>query len=298
MGRELEPLASAPGRRAAGSLGLALRSYWGPLVIAALLLSLYAGSLVDLFRVLLADPNSSHGLLIPPIAGFLLWRRRRRLAALPKATEFRGLFLVFLGVVLLPLGAAAEIPAMAPFSLLVVAGGLVWHVWGNQLMRAVLFPYLYLFFTIPWPGLLVETLTFHLQLISAKSAALVIGLLGMPVVREGVEIQLGGYKFEVAAPCSGIRSMAALMALGALCAYLLKGTRLRRIALFLLVPPLAMIGNAFRIVVILLIAAKWGTEAANGFYHEFSGLVLFLATFLLLLAAAQLMGMKQLREEI
>jgi exosortase len=245
-----------------------------------------------------SDPNSSHGLLIPPVVALLIWKRRARLAEIPKAPSKAGLLLAIVGAILLPFAVGSGVRAGPPISLLLVLGGLAWHIWGGGIMREFLFHYLFLFFAVPVPGLLVETLTFHLQLASAKMAALMIGLLGLPVVREGVEIQMQDYTFAVGAPCSGMRSMVALLALGALCAFLLKGGLLKRIALFMTVPPLALIGNAVRILCILLIARRWGEEAAKGFYHNFSGLIVFLMTFLLLLAMARLLGMKQMREEV
>ncbi len=243
------------------------------------------------------DPNSSHGLLIPPIVGFLVWKRRKRLSEIGRNTCRGALLLVLAGAALLPLGIASEVRALPPISLLLVLGGLVWHIWGTAIMRELLFPYVFLFFAVPLPGLLVETFTFHLQLISTKAASLMIGLMGLPVIRDGVEIQIGEYTFAVGAPCSGMRSMVALLALGALCAFVLKGSLVQRGVLFIAVPPLALIGNAFRILLILLIAHYWGQRAAEGFYHKFSGLVVFVLTFFLLLVSARLLGMKQIREE-
>lgn len=285
-------------RREEARSSAGLRRFIGPLFLAGLLLLIYSPAVRELFQVLVADPNSSHGLLIPPLVALLVWRKRKWLAEAPISSNRWALLLVFGGAALLPLGKAAEIAGLPALSLLLVIGGIVWHIWGNRVMRILLFPYLFLFFTIPWPGLLVETLTFPMQLISAKAAALVLGLLGVAVGREGIELLLGNYTFAVGVPCSGMRSLAALTALGALCAFLLKGSGYRRGFLFLMVPPVALVGNAARIVVILLIALRWGTEAANGFYHQFSGLLLFLITFLLLLGIARLIGLKQVREDI
>lgn len=284
--------------RAASRLDWRMRTYWKPALLVGLLLYLYLPTLIDLGKVLINDPNSSHGLLVPPIVGYLIWRRRARLAEVTKAASPVALLVVLAGAVLLPLGQAAEVSALPPLSLLIVLAGVIWHIWGWGVVRVLLFPALLLLFALPWPGLLVETMTFQLSLFASKAAAATLNLLGIAAVREGVMIHMGGYTFEVAAPCSGIRSMAALMTLGALCAFLLKGSRLRRLILFATVPPLAMLGNAVRIVVILLIARTWGTKAAEGFYHDFSGIIVFMVTFLLLLAVARLIGLKQIKEEL
>jgi len=271
------------------------------LVILALLLALYAFTapvLSGWLKQLWSDPNNSHGLLVIPLSLFLIWRKRKVFRQIAKPAYQPALLIILPGLALLPLALAAEVAFLAQLSLLVVIGGLLLHIWGKAAFRLLLFPYLFLFFALPWPSLLVETLTFHLQFVAAKSAALLTGLLGIPVVREGVTIHMGGYTFAVEAPCSGMHYLAALLALGALTAYLLQGKLFPRIALFIIVPVLAVIGNSLRIVVILSIARGWGTEAAEGFYHGFSGLVVFVVTFVLLLAVGRIFGLSKMREDI
>jgi len=292
-----QPVSSVGPPDASNTRRAQLCGYFGPALLLALLAYIYAPVLADLFKELWADSNSSHGLLVPLIVAFLVWRRRKRLGEIEKRTHRAALLMVLAGAMLLPIAAASEVKSLSALSLLIVLGGLVWHIWGSKVMQELSFAYGFLFFIIPWPGLLVETLTFPLQLTSTKMATTIIGLLGIQVEREGVNIQIYNYTFAVAAPCSGIRSLAALSALGALYAYLLKGSFGRRMLLFLLVPPLALIGNSIRIVITLLLAARWGPEMAKNFYHSFFGFAVFLITFLLLMAAARLLGMKQIRED-
>jgi exosortase len=274
-----------------------LCSYFAPVIMLILLGALYAPVLSGLGKQLWSDPNNSHGLLVIPISLFLIWRKRKVFKQIAKTPYQPALLIIILGLAVLPLALAAEVAFLAQLSLLIVIGGLILHIWGKAAFRLLLFPYLFLFFAIPWPSLLVETLTFPLQFIAAKSATLIIGLLGIPVVREGVAIHMGGYTFSVEAPCSGMHYLAALLSLGALTAYLLQGRFYQRAALFITVPLLAMVGNALRITTILLIAREWGTEAAEGFYHSFSGLIVFLVTFVLLLAMGKLFGLSKMREE-
>jgi exosortase len=271
------------------------------ILLLALLFGLYAVTtpvLPELFKQIWADPNNSHGLLVIPISLFLVWRRRKALARLARPAYQPALLIIIVGLALLPLALAAEVSFLAQLSLLIVIGGLILHIWGKAAFRLLLFPYLFLFFALPWPSLLVETLTFPLQLIAAKSATLLIGLLGIPVVRDGVGITMGVFTFAVEAPCSGMHYLSALMALGALTAYCLQGRNYQRVGLLIIVPALAMIGNSLRIVTILLIARTWGTKAAEGFYHSFSGLVVFLVTFGLLLLVGKLFGLSKMREDL
>jgi exosortase len=276
------------------------------LTILVLFLALYsftAPVLPGLFTQLWSDtqhpfPNNSHGLLVIPISLFLAVRRRRQLSQITKHPCQPALLVILFGLALLPLALAAQIPFLAQLSLLIVIGGGILHIWGKATFRLLLFPYLFLFFALPWPSLLVDALIFPLQLIAARSSTLLIGLLGIPVVREGVKIHMGGLTWVVEAPCAGMYYLAALLALGALTAYLLQGRFYQRLAFFLAAPILAIIGNALRIVAILLIGRAWGLKAAEGFYHGFSGLTVFIGTFLLLLAVGKLFGLSKMREDI
>jgi EpsI family protein len=288
--------AQAIGKEKKARTQLSLGRLAGPVLLAGLLLFTYIPVLIELVRSLIGDENNSHGLLVLPLAGFFVYTKRKRLQQISKISSPAGLMPVFLGLLLLPLGAAAELSTLRFLSLFLVIGGLVWHIWGRKTLREVLFPYLFAFLAIPWPSLFVETITFPLQLNGAKGATMILGLLGVPVVRDGVNLQIAQYSFEVAAACSGMRSLAALITLGALCAYLFQGSRLKRLLLLVVVPPLALLGNTVRIVVILLIGKQWGPKTATGFYHGFSGIVVFIVVLGLLLLIARLIGLHQIKE--
>jgi len=157
---------------------------------------------------------------------------------------------------------------------------------------ALLGPYLFLYFAVPWPDLVVGQLSFPMQYFAAGYAGMLGGMLGLPVVRHGVELEVGRYTFAVGAPCSGMRSLVALLAVAAVLADLARGSRWRRLALFACGFPAALVANATRIALILVIGARWGEKAATGFFHEFSGVVLFALAVILLLLAARLLGLR------
>jgi len=265
-----------------------VRSQWlGPALVAALTASLYADSAVEMVGKWWNSPNASHGFLVLPIAAYLAWLKRDRLARTPREASPWGIPVVIAAVGMLLVGRWAEINFVGPLSLVVLLGGYGLHFLGAAMMRELAFPYAFLAFMVPWPDPLVEFVSFPMQLISATYAGMVMGLLGVPVARSGVDLALPNVTFTVAVPCSGMNSLVSLLALAALLAYLSQGALWRRVTLFAAGAPIALLANVLRIVCILLIGTLWGQEAAEGFFHNFSGFALFLAALLGLLALAR-----------
>jgi exosortase len=199
---------------------------------------------------------------------------------------------IIVAVLMFLVGRWAEIEFVPPLSLVVLLGGYGLHFLGAAVMCELLFPYAFLLFMVPWPDMLVEFISFPMQLISATYAAMFMGLLGVPVTRSGVDIALPHVTFTVAVPCSGMNSLVSLLALAALLAYLSRGALWKRVVLFAAGAPLALLANVLRIVCILLIGTLWGQKAAEGFFHGFSGIALFLAALLGMLAVARLLGLR------
>lgn len=262
----------------------------GGLILAACLLALYAPVLADTVTTWWTSESASHGFLIPLIAAYLVWNRRHRLLAASRPWRW-GLAVVAFGLLLYPAGLFAVVEFLPQVSFLVVLGGLMLYFHGVEAAKAVAFPYAFLYFMVPWPDTLVEFISFPMQLFSAKFAAMLTGLAGVPVSRDGVDIHLSNYTFSVGVPCSGMKSLVALLALGALVAYLLQGPRWKRWVLFGASMPLAMLANVVRIVCILGIARIWGAKAAEGFFHGFSGGAVFLFATLGLVATGRALGL-------
>lgn len=271
-----------------------VRDWAGPVVVAALALAIYWPGLRIMVGEWVSNDNASHGFLIVPVAAFLAWLRRREFRAQPATVYRPALAAVAAALLLYLLARYAEIEFLSVVSFVILVGGLLWYVFGPARMRVWAFPYLFLWFMIPWPDLLVEFLSFPLQLWAARAAEAVIRLFGMSIMREGVDLHIAGYSFTVAAPCSGMRSLVALLALAALLAYLCRGSLWRRVALFVLGVPMALVANAVRVVVVLLIGARFGPESAESFLHSTSGLVVFLVAVIGLYGLARLLRLRPL----
>jgi EpsI family protein len=272
------PRPAAADKLAAAALVAATAALYGPVL---------AGMVTDWWR----NDSASHGFLVPVIAGWLAWRKRHRAAAAARPAAW-GAAVVAGGLLLYGVGLVAAVEFLPQLSLLVTLAGIVLCLWGPGTLREMAFPYAFLLFMVPWPDTLVEFISFPMQLFSAKSATMAIGLMGAPVSRDGVDIHLARYTFAVAAPCSGMKSLVALLALAALVAYLLDGPRWKRWALFAAGAPLAVLANVVRIVVILGIALVWGAKAAEGFFHGVSGLVVFVVATLALAGVGRALGLR------
>jgi len=199
---------------------------------------------------------------------------------------------VGVGLALYLFGVAARIHLPREISLIVVMAGMVLHFQGRGALRALWFPICFCLLMIGWPTPVIEWLSFPMQLAAARYAGMALGLLGAPVARDGVNLSLPDYTFAVTVQCSGLQSFLALVALGAALAFLAEGHWVRRLGLFALVGPVAVAANSLRVTVILLLAWWKGPEVAEGFFHSFSGFLLFLLATLGLLAAAAALGLR------
>ena len=175
-------------------------------------------------------------------------------------------------------------------SLIVVLAGLVLLVLGREFLRVLMFPIVFLLFMVPLPAIVVNAVSFPLQLFAAKTATFCLFNFGIPVLREGNVIVLSGMTLEVAEACSGIRSLQALLALGTVYAYFSQRVMWKQWALVLLSIPIAIVANAFRVSGTGVLAHYFGIEAAEGFYHTFSGWLIFVIAFVMLLGSGAILA--------
>jgi exosortase len=237
----------------------------------------------------LTDPDYSHGPLVPLFSAYLLWRRRDRFAQCRSAPCTFGYFVIVAGIVLYVLGAAAVVGYLMRVSLIVVLVGLILFFSGRQAFAVAAFPLGYLMFMIPPPYVVSDRITLPLQFLASNLATSALDIVGVPVFREGNIITLAAGQLAVSEACSGIRSLVALGAIATIYAYLAFPDWGRRGLVIMSAVPIAIVTNAARVMVTGLLADALGLERAMGFYHAFSGLVIFaLAVVLLLLEGAAL----------
>ena len=239
------------------------------------------------------NPDYSHGLLIPLISGYLVWSQKDELKRAPVRPNGWGGPLVVASIILLMLGKGATLLGggygtgglfFMWLAFIGAVGGLVLLLLGLEFSKLLALPLLYLVFMVPLPGRVFEMVTLPLQTYATGVTTAALQLFGIPALREGNLITLPTMTLGVVEACSGIRSLFTLLALAAAIALSLmtKMPVWQRVLLFLSAVPVAIVTNAFRVTATGLMAHTWGREAAQGFYHDFSGWVIFVsATFLL-----------------
>ncbi|HTE90305.1 MAG TPA: exosortase A [Terriglobales bacterium] len=243
---------------------------------------LYSSILYHLVGQWWQDPNFSHGFFVPLFSAFVLWQDRSRLAAVPVTPSSWGLLIVVVALCVLILGVMGAELFLSRVSLLLLVAGLIIFFLGWNYFRAVLFPWAFLVLMIPIPAIVFNQITFPLQLLASKVAATVLPILGVPVLREGNVINLPAMALEVAEACSGIRSLLSLTTLAIIYGYLMEPRNAVRVLLALASLPIAVAANSFRIVGTGLLVQYWDPEKAEGFFHLFSGWLIFVISLLML----------------
>ncbi len=278
---ETEPASAASGGRQDPKL---LRQALGIALLAVLILT-YGPALVELVRDWIRDPNYNHGFLIPIISGYLIWKRRGELASSAAKPSWLGLGGILVAAALLILGTAGAEVFTQRVSLLVLLGSLVLFFRGWQQLRRVAFPLAFLLLAIPLPYIVYYGITGPMQALAAKCAVLGLKAIGIPLVAQGNVIHLANGSLEVAEACSGIRSLYAFLALGALVAQATPVPIWGRLLIFLATIPLSVVGNAVRVWASGVGTCMVGPEVTRGTVHELFGLLVFavsLGVFLLI----------------
>src|SRR6202167_1349124 len=254
----------------------------GLVLVAAIvaLLSLWAfwAVLTRMWGWWIDQPEYSHGLLIPPVAAFLMWQQKDRLERIPFTANWWGVQIVLLGGGLLIIGQLGTVYTAVQYAYVITLYGLILSFLGWPAFRLIAVPLLILLFMIPLPEFVMNNLSTKLQLLSSQIGVYFMRLFGISVFLEGNVIDLGGYKLQVAEACSGLRYLFPLMTLGFLIAYFYKGALWKRIVTFISSIPVTVLMNSFRIGVIGITVENWGIRMAEGFLHEFQGWIVFMAS--------------------
>ena len=250
----------------------------GSSLLAALLLALYLRIGVKLVADWINYPDYSHGLLIPFFAAFLVWDQRKLLLATPRKASWIGIPLVALGLFILLVGVFGADLFLSRISFILLTGGLIWTLLGGPMLGRGKFLLFVLALAIPLPTVLFNHITFPLQLLASEVSSVVLPLAGVPVLREGNVINLPAMPLEVAEACSGIRSLMSLFTVAVIFGYFLERGTLRRSLLAFASVPIAVAANVARIVGTGLCVQYWDPDKALGFFHEFSGWLMFLVS--------------------
>jgi len=263
----------------------ALQRYKFQLLFAALLCGYtYAPVVSGMVKVWSIDDNSSHGFLVPFISAYIIYTRRKSLAELEVTPAWAGVFLLALGLTQLLLGWLATEYFTTRMSLVVVLFGACLLLFGAKVLKGLSTALLYLVFMVPVPAIIYDTLSMPLKLFMTKAAVAALHFVNVMVLREGNQLLFPNITLEVVDACSGLRSLVSMLALAVAIGLLFEKKTLNIVLLAVLAVPVAIFVNAMRVFVTGVLAQHIGVSAAEGFFHEFTGMTFFAAGIVLLFA--------------
>jgi exosortase len=230
------------------------------------------------------ENDFEHGPMFPlVIVGLIVYRFKALRASVSEGNSW-GLAAVLLGALFYAVAYRTLQPRVAMGALPFLLWGSALYLWGWQVARMLLFPLFFFWLAIPLPSF--QQATVSLQMIAAKGSHIGAGLCGVDTALSGTEIKAADGSWgplEIAAGCSGIRSLMALMMISGAWAYVANMAMWKRVALFCAAVPLAIAGNVLRVTSICVLAEHFGTKWASGTWHDWSGLVIFYPFSLVLL---------------
>jgi exosortase len=263
---------------------VALRSWAQAAAIAVLVAFIYHRAAREMWVVWTANETYGHGPLVPLVSLALAWSRRARLAACLRRGSAAGLGVVAAACAMFVAGQRSGVFALEEYSFGVLLVGLSLTFFGTAVTRVLAFPLAFLVFMFTFPPLVANQLSFALKEAAVAIATRTAELLGAQLERDGMTLYLATGELRVEHPCSGLRSLLALLAFATLLAGLLRGAAWRRVLTVAMAVPVAIVVNALRMALLILVAHYAGIAAASGPVHDVSGVLLYAAALAAMLA--------------
>lgn len=257
-------------------------------LIAVLVTFLFADVLASMAQDWWTDPAWSQGFLLPPLALYIAWLQRNRTLRVPAQADARGLLLTAFACLTFVVGKLASEEFTTRISFVILLAGLIWTFWGRRRLWTLAFPLLLLASMVPLPALLYNSIAAPLQLFASDLGSQLAQVAGISVFRDGNIIQLANISLGVEEACSGLNSLSALCVGALLFGYITCSRLTCRITVFLVAIPLAIVINVLRVAGTAILA-DYNQSFAMGFYHLFSGWLVFVAGAAILYLFARLL---------
>ncbi len=264
-------------------------SPWFPLLVGFLVLAI--PTVVNLGRQTWATEAGAHGPIILATGFWLLYHEGLRFSLASRAMPWRKVLPLLLPAFALYIfGRAYDFISIEVAGLYLVLVSFLLRLFGWPRIMRLGFPMLYLAFVVPPPGWLIYRITAPLQIFVSEAAEHLTRFLGYPVARQGVSLIVAQYTLLVEDACAGMNSLVGLIAVSLFYIYMIRRASWRYAMILLaLVVPVAIIVNVIRVVALILITYHFGNEAAQGFLHGTTGMVLFGLALLIIFAADSLL---------
>lgn len=226
----------------------------------------------------------SHAYFILPISLWLTWLKRIQIKEyihnINQGKNYTGLVSLSFGILMFIFGSRFEYSSVITLSLIPVLFGLIFFLYGMGMVKLLTFPILYLLLLVPPPMGIIDSLTLPMRYGISNLVEHILSMLQYPIRREGLLLTIGYNDIFMGQPCSGFRSLITLFSLALVYVHLSKSTLSKKIVLTIFIVPLALLGNLMRVITLCLITYYFGEEAGQGFFHNFSGIVMFIITIL------------------
>ncbi len=253
-------------------------------VVWGLVCALYSPVIYQLYRSRWEMIDYTHAYFILPLSLFLVWKKIGDVSLRDRLLENKPLnaavnvfapSLIVLGLIMFVFGWKLDFLFITTISAIPLLFGVIIYLYGGPAAKALSFPILYLLLMVPPPLGVLDAITIPMRHGISVAAVAILNALHYPVSREGLMIYLGGHEIFMGAPCSGFRSLITMFSLGIFYVYVIKGSIWKKIILVAAIIPLALLGNLIRVITLCLLTFYKGEEIAQGFFHYFSGGVIF-----------------------
>lgn len=273
-----------------GASSTATAATWLPwLLLAAGVVALWGPTAHDLQRFIWSADPSNQGPIALAMAAGLFWYTLRKpdvreLLAEPQGRWGPGLAWLLPGLAMYVLGRSQSVLLIELVALIPTLVGLTLMFAGAPVARRLWFCYVFIIFSIPLPGVLVDAITQPLKIAVSWGAEHILRAADYPIARDGVILYLAQYQLLVADACAGLHSLFTLEALGLLYLNVVRHeSPLRNVMMAILIVPISIASNTLRVIVLALVTYHLGDEAGQGFVHDFAGIVLLLLALLLIM---------------
>lgn len=227
--------------------------------------------------------QEGHGPLIMLAAVWLAWQQRGKLASIEvRPAPVAGWTILLLSLLLMAVTRSQDILMIEVATQIPVLLGCLLLIGGWPMARIFAFPLVFLVFSLPPPGWLLDSFTVPLKAWISDIVSNFLYDLGYPVAQNGVMIMIGSYELMVKDACSGMNSIFALSAIGVFYVHeFVRNNPIRRLILILSIVPITILANFFRVLTLVLGAYYLGVDRIEGLFHDLTGLALFAFALLL-----------------
>ncbi len=243
---------------------------------------LFAPVLFELMKYWRINNDYSHGFFIIPISIYMIWVKREKISALTPKPQWAGVLVMIVFSIFYVVSVIIKFHSLSHLSMIVLLIGTMISIFGWAITKELLAPILFLSFMFPIPSAYYVMITNPLKLFITNASVVIIQFFGIPIYQEGNLIFMPDLHLEVAEACSGIRSIYSYLMLSCLFAWFSKGI-VKQTILISSAIPIAIGINIFRVSITGILSHYYGEKVAQGFFHEFTGIVLFGIGFGLLL---------------